>query len=121
MPLASYSGGGAQTQPVGMQMMSVPCWAMIGAVSGNQMSQQMRRLIRPILVSKTGYPRFPGVKKSFSSFQGCVLRSLPSGQYLNRFNWLSSMTGAELAADCKIIDSIEAFSNTVTENTCINV
>jgi hypothetical protein len=54
VPLASYSGGGVHTQPVGMQMMSAPCWATIRAVSGNQMSQQTNSPIRPILVWNTG-------------------------------------------------------------------
>jgi hypothetical protein len=34
---------------------------------------------------------------------------------------LLPMTDSELSAVCEMIDSIEAFSNTVTENTCINV
>ena len=47
--------------------------------------------------------------------------SLLSGQSLNKFNWLPPMTNSEPSAVCKITDSIEVFSNTVTENTCINV
>jgi hypothetical protein len=47
--------------------------------------------------------------------------SLLSGQELNKFNWLSAMTYSEPSVSWKTTDSIEAFSNTVTENTCINV
>ena len=50
-----------------------------------------------------------------------VLPSLLSGQELNKFSWLSAMTYSEPSASWKTTDSIEAFSNTVTENTCINV
>ena len=46
---------------------------------------------------------------------------LLSGQSMNKFNWLSVSKTLELSAVCRITDSIEAFSNTVTENTCINV
>ena len=47
--------------------------------------------------------------------------SLLSGQSLNKFNWLPPMTNSEPSAVCKITDSIEVFSNTVTDNTCIYV
>src|SRR5271166_3414901 len=49
------------------------------------------------------------------------IRCVPllSGQSLNKFSCLSSITYAELSVDWKITDSIETFSNTVTENTCI--
>jgi len=53
-PLASYSGGGVQTQPVGTQMMSAPCCATMRDASGNQMSQHTSRPMRPIFVSNTG-------------------------------------------------------------------
>ena len=60
-----------------------------------------------------------------SSLTGITIRlaqtSLLSGQEPNKFNWLSSMTISEPSGVCKMIDSIDAFSNTVTENTCINV
>jgi hypothetical protein len=47
--------------------------------------------------------------------------SLLSGQSLNKSSCLSPITHAELSADWKTTDSIEVFSNTVTEDTCINV
>lgn len=46
---------------------------------------------------------------------------LLSGQKLNKSNWLPFMSHPELLVVCEIKDSIETFSNAVTENTCINV
>ena len=54
VPLASYSGGGVQTQLVGAQTMSAPSCARMRGTSGNQMSQHTSRPMRPIRVSNTG-------------------------------------------------------------------
>ena len=45
--------------------------------SGNQMSQQINKPMRPMGVSNTGNPVSPGVNQSFSKFHKCAFRYLP--------------------------------------------
>ena len=73
LPASSNSGGGVHTQLLAEQMMSAPWAARIRGTSGNQISQQMSRPIRPMRVSNTGYS-LPAVKISFSRCHRCVLR-----------------------------------------------
>ena len=82
--------------------------------------------VTPARVTTDGHDSYPrairteldaGVKHRTNQY----LNTLLSGQLSNRFNWLPFIASSELSVVCKITDSIEAFSNTVTENTCINV
>ena len=54
LPASSNSGGGVQTQLLTPQITSAPWTASSRATSGNQMSQQISKPMRPISVSNTG-------------------------------------------------------------------